>query len=169
VNPFQLKKMSHKVKSRRWSISAVPSSMAPPPETEFERGLRSFGILILKTVFMLVLFVFLTNLLKHREVFESLLFAVALAVGLTPEFLPVISAVPLTSLALPFLPMLPAQISIPTDHVDRTFTIKPRHWDISLIRKFMVFIGPLSSVFDFMTFYILLTVFQSSAELFHTG
>jgi len=85
------------------------------------------------------------------------------------------------SLFLPFLPMLPAQIilnnflydlaqiSIPTDHVDPTFTIKPRHWDISLIRNFMIFIGPLSSIFDFITFYILLIIFQSSAELFHTG
>jgi Mg2+-importing ATPase len=85
------------------------------------------------------------------------------------------------SLFLPFLPMTPvqillnnflydlAQISIPTDRVDETFTIKPRHWDISLIRNFMVFIGPLSSIFDFLTFFILLRLFRSSEPFFHTG
>lgn len=85
------------------------------------------------------------------------------------------------SLMLPFLPLLPAQIllnnflydlaqiSIPTDHVDDTFTIKPRHWDISLIRKFMLYIGPLSSIFDFITFAVLLTLCWSSVEFFRTG
>ncbi|MBS1972622.1 MAG: magnesium-translocating P-type ATPase [Bdellovibrionales bacterium] len=85
------------------------------------------------------------------------------------------------SVILPFLPMLPAQIilnnflydlaqiSIPTDRVDETFTIKPRRWDISLIRNFMLFIGPLSSIFDFITFFILLRILHASAELFHTA
>src|SRR4029077_10433079 len=69
---------------------------------------------------------------------------------------------------LPFLPMLPtqillnnflydlAQITIPTDNVDESYIIKPRRWDIRLIRNFMIFIGPISSVFDFLTFYVLL-------------
>ncbi|MGE4131978.1 MAG: magnesium-translocating P-type ATPase [Bdellovibrionales bacterium] len=74
--------------------------MAPPPETEFDRGARHFGLLILKTVFVLVIFVFLANAMVHRNLLESLLFAVALAVGLTPEFLPVISAVTLAKGAL---------------------------------------------------------------------
>ncbi|MGZ6480280.1 MAG: HAD-IC family P-type ATPase, partial [Bdellovibrionales bacterium] len=69
--------------------------MAPPPETEFDRGTRRFGLMILQTVFVLVIFVFLTNVMLHRELLESLLFAVALAVGLTPEFLPVITGVTL--------------------------------------------------------------------------
>src|SRR6516165_11765642 len=68
-------------------------------------------------------------------------------------------------LFLPFLPMLPAQVllnnflydlaqvTIPTDNVDPTFIHKPRRWDISLIRDFMVFIGPISSLYDFLTFY----------------
>jgi Mg2+-importing ATPase len=85
------------------------------------------------------------------------------------------------SILLPFLPMLPvqillnnflydlAQISIPADRVDPTYIVKPRHWDISLIRKFMLSIGPISSIFDFITFYLLLRMFDSSAELFHTG
>ena len=85
------------------------------------------------------------------------------------------------SLFLPFLPMLPtqilvnnmlydlAQITIPTDNVDETYLIKPQHWDIGLIRNFMVFIGPISSMFDFLTFYVMLHFFRTSEAQFHTG
>jgi Mg2+-importing ATPase len=66
-----------------------------PPETAFDRGVRQFGLFILQTVFFLVVFVFLVNAALHRDPFESLLFAVALAVGLTPEFLPMITTVTL--------------------------------------------------------------------------
>ncbi|MBI3605973.1 MAG: HAD-IC family P-type ATPase [Nitrospirae bacterium] len=322
-----------------------------PPETEFERGSRRFGFLIMQTVFFLVLFVFTVTAAFHRDPLESLLFAIALAVGLTPEFFPMITSVTLSrgavhmarlkvvvkhlasiqnlgsmdilcsdktgtltrgemSLAghldplgrmaeevyffaslnsvfetgikspldsailnyrrpdidgyqkideipfdfdrrrlsvvvekngerlliskgapegillerslrvlhqgimegrkafgnvvkyllmgtssnfgnmfsmagaflfLPFLPMLPmqillnnflydlAQLTIPTDHVDATFIHKPRRWDISLIRNFMLIIGPISSVYDFLTFFVLLKVFHASEALFHTG
>jgi len=67
----------------------------PPPETDFERGLRKFGLLITRTVFVLVLVLLAASLAMHRPAFESLLFAVALAVGLTPEFLPMITTVTL--------------------------------------------------------------------------
>jgi Mg2+-importing ATPase len=82
---------------------------------------------------------------------------------------------------LPFLPMLPSQIllnnllydtsqiAIPTDNVDPGFIKKPQHWDFSLIRNFMIFIGPISSIFDFLTFYIMLHVFHAGPVLFHTG
>jgi len=85
------------------------------------------------------------------------------------------------SLFLPFLPMLPtqillnnllydlAQLTIPTDNVDETYLEKPQRWDINLIRNFMVFIGPISSIFDFLTFYVLLHVFHASEAEFHTG
>jgi P-type Mg2+ transporter len=85
------------------------------------------------------------------------------------------------SLFLPFLPMLPvqvllnnffydlAQVTIPTDNVDPSFIHKPRRWDISLIRDFMLFIGPISSLFDFLTFAALLTWFRGSEAHFHTG
>ncbi len=85
------------------------------------------------------------------------------------------------SLFLPFLPMLPtqillnnllydlAQLTIPTDNVDETYLQKPQHWDIGLIRNFMLFIGPISSIFDFLTFYVLLHVFHTSEAQFHTG
>jgi Mg2+-importing ATPase len=69
--------------------------MERPPETEFERGIRRFAVLIMRTVVFLVLFVLLAGVLFHRPGFEMLLFAVALAVGLTPEFLPMITTVTL--------------------------------------------------------------------------
>ncbi len=69
-------------------------------ETEFETGLRKFGFLIMEVTFLLVLFVFFINALYKRGVLESLLFAVALAVGLTPELLPMIISLNLSRGAL---------------------------------------------------------------------
>jgi Mg2+-importing ATPase len=66
---------------------------ARPPETAFDRGLRAFGILIARTVAVLVVFVLVVNLIARRDPLESLLFSIALAVGLTPEFLPMILSV----------------------------------------------------------------------------
>jgi len=66
-----------------------------PQETEFEHGLRRFGMLITRTVFFLVLFILVVRVAMHRDAFESFVFAVALAVGLTPEFLPMITSVTL--------------------------------------------------------------------------
>jgi len=63
------------------------------PETEFERGLRRFGLLIMQVTFVLVIVVFFINAFFKRGVLESLLFAVALAVGLTPELLPMILSI----------------------------------------------------------------------------
>ncbi len=72
------------------------------------------------------------------------------------------------SLFLPFLPMLPtqillnnflydlAQVTIPTDNVDPAYTRRPQRWDISIIRNFMLLIGPISSIYDFLTFFVLL-------------
>lgn len=70
------------------------------PETEFERGLRRFGFLMMEVTLLLVLFVFFINAFYKRGVLESLLFAVALAVGLTPELLPMIMTVNLSKGAL---------------------------------------------------------------------
>lgn len=64
--------------------------------TEFEREIRDFSLLIIKITFFLVIFVFLVNVLFHRNVLESVLFSLALAVGLTPELLPLIITLNLT-------------------------------------------------------------------------
>ncbi len=100
------------------------------------------------------------------------------------------------SLFLPFLPMAPiqvlvnnllydfSQLGIPTDKVDEEYMEKPRRWNIDSIKKFMLFVGPTSSVFDYTTFFLMLYVFRcvtyndphaTSAmktyyeSLFHTG
>jgi len=87
------------------------------------------------------------------------------------------------SLFLPFLPMAPIQVltnnllydfsqtTIPTDNVDDEFLATPRRWDISNIFKFMIFIGPLSSIFDYLTYGMMLYVFDcwTNAALFQTG
>ncbi|MEM0066413.1 MAG: magnesium-translocating P-type ATPase [Sulfolobales archaeon] len=65
-------------------------------ETEFERSLRSFGYMVMQVTFLLVIFVFFINALYMRGIVDSLLFAVALAVGLTPELLPMIVAITLS-------------------------------------------------------------------------
>jgi len=62
-----------------------------------------------------------------------------------------------------------AQIAIPSDNVDRSYLIRPQRWDIRLIRDFMLFVGPVSSLFDFLTFYVLLHVLHADETLFHTG
>jgi P-type Mg2+ transporter len=68
-----------------------------PPETEFERGLRRFGFLIAQAVVLLVLGILLSGIVMHRDMLQTMLFAAALAVGLVPEFLPVITTVTLTA------------------------------------------------------------------------
>lgn len=85
------------------------------------------------------------------------------------------------SAVLPFLPMLPSQIllnnvlydisqlTIPTDNVDPEQVRAPSHWDIGLVRRFMMFFGPISSLFDFLTFALLLGVLHAGAELFHAA
>ncbi|MGN6811816.1 MAG: magnesium-translocating P-type ATPase [Thermomicrobiales bacterium] len=85
------------------------------------------------------------------------------------------------TLLLPFLPLLPtqillnnflydlAQVTIPTDAVDEQWIQQPRRWDIALIRRFMLGIGPLSSLYDFLTFFVLLRLFHASEPAFHTG
>jgi P-type Mg2+ transporter len=85
------------------------------------------------------------------------------------------------SVLLPFLPMLPtqvllnnllydlAQLTIPTDNVDPEIIQRPQRWDIRTIRNYMLLIGPISSLYDFLTFFVLLRVFHAREVLFHTG
>jgi Mg2+-importing ATPase len=86
---------------------------------------------------------------------------------------------------LPFLPMAPiqvltnnllydfSQVPIPTDNVDDDQVARPRPWNIEEIRRFILFIGPISSIFDYTTFFVMLWVFQcwdpSRASVFQTG
>jgi Mg2+-importing ATPase len=67
-----------------------------PPETEFERGVRRFGYLLSEVMLILVLIVFAVNVFFHKPVLDSLLFSIALAVGLTPQLLPAIISINLS-------------------------------------------------------------------------
>ena len=85
------------------------------------------------------------------------------------------------SLFLSYLPMLPTQIllnnllydvsemTIPTDNVDEELLARPSQWDLGLIRRFMAFFGPISSIYDFLTFAVMLWVFHAHATLFRSG
>jgi len=85
------------------------------------------------------------------------------------------------ALFLPFLPMLPIQVllnnllydlsetGVPFDNVDPEAVAAPVHWDIRLIERFMLVMGPISSLFDFLTFVALLALFNASEKLFQTG
>jgi Mg2+-importing ATPase len=86
---------------------------------------------------------------------------------------------------LPFLPMAPiqvltnnllydfSQVPIPTDNVDEEQVARPRPWNIGEIKRFILFIGPISSIFDYTTFFVMLYVFKcwnpSRASVFQTG
>ncbi len=84
---------------------------------------------------------------------------------------------------LPYLPMLPIQVltnnllydfsqtTIPTDHVDSDWLLKPRKWAIDELQRFILLIGPISSLFDYLTFFIMWFVFdcRHNPALFHTG
>ena len=84
-------------------------------------------------------------------------------------------------LFLPFLPMLPIQIllnnllydlsetTIPLDRVSDAMVAQPRRWNLDIVRKFMLLFGPISSIFDFVTFGLLLWVFHANEALFHTA
>jgi Mg2+-importing ATPase len=85
------------------------------------------------------------------------------------------------TLFLPFLPMLPLQIllnnlmydvseiTLPLDNVDAEDLASPKRWDMAFIRNFMLTIGPISSLFDLLTFYLLINLFNAHETLFRTG
>jgi Mg2+-importing ATPase len=85
------------------------------------------------------------------------------------------------SLFLPFLPMLPvqillnnllysfAQLALPADNVDQTYVLRPQRLRTSFVRNFMIAFGPVSSIFDFATFFVMLYVFKAGAPLFQTA
>ena len=86
-----------------------------------------------------------------------------------------------SSLFLPFLPATAPQLllnnllydasemAIPTDEVDEELLKRPAHWDMSYIRRFMLVFGPISSVFDFLTFAVMLWIFNATPQLFRAG
>lgn len=118
------------------------------------------------------------GVMEGRRVFANTIKYVQM--GTSSNFGNMFSAAGASAL-LTFLPMLPSQIllnnllydtsqlAIPTDNVDPEQLLKPSHWDIAAIRRFMLFFGPISSVFDFGTFAIMLWVFHAGESEFRAG
>lgn len=85
------------------------------------------------------------------------------------------------SIILPFLPLLPSQVllnnllydvsemTIPSDNVDEELLQRPSHWDMGLIKRFMLYFGPISSLGDFTIFFVLLELLHAGPALFRTG
>jgi Mg2+-importing ATPase len=122
------------------------------------------------------------GVVEGRETFGNIIKYIKMAVS--SNFGNVFSVLG-ASVLLPFLPMLPlqllvqnllydiSQIAIPFDKVDKDFILKPRKWDPSGIARFMFFVGPISSIFDYTTFAIMWFVFAANTvahqALFQTG
>lgn len=115
---------------------------------------------------------------EGRRVFSNTMKYILMATS--ADFGNLVSA-SLGSLILPFLPMLPTQVllqdllydtsqlAIPSDRVDREQVMKPSHWNMATIRRFMLIFGLASSIFDFATFALLLWVLKAGEAEFHTG
>ena len=119
---------------------------------------------------------------EGRKVFANILKYIRM--GASSNFGNMFSVVG-ASAFLPFLPMAPiqvltnnllydfSQVPIPTDAVDEEQVSRPRPWDIGEIKRFIFFIGPISSIFDYTTFFVMLWVFKcwdpSRAPVFQTG
>ena len=122
------------------------------------------------------------GVIEGRKVFGNIIKYIKMA--LSSNFGNMFSVVG-ASLLLPFLPMLPAQIliqnllydfsqlAIPFDNVDDDYLRKPRKWNATDLRSFMIYLGPISSIFDYATFAIMWFVFRANSEtsqaMFHTG
>jgi Mg2+-importing ATPase len=122
------------------------------------------------------------GVLEGRKVFANIIKYVRM--GASSNFGNMFSVLG-ASAFLPFVPMLPiqiltnnllydfSQVPIPTDNVDPEQIVKPRPWSMDEIRRFILFIGPISSIFDYTTYFVMLYVFHcwdpSRASLFQTG
>jgi Mg2+-importing ATPase len=114
------------------------------------------------------------GILEGRKVFSNVIKYIRM--GASSNFGNMFSVLG-ASYLLPFLPMQPiqilvnnllydfSQIGIPTDHVDEEQIARPRKWDITNIKWFMIFIGPISSIFDYATFAVMWFVFNGRAYL----
>ena len=119
-----------------------------------------------------------TGVAEGRRIFANTIKYVLM--GTSSNFGNMFSAAAASAL-LPFLPMLPSQIllnnllydssqlAIPTDRVDEEQLHAPSHWNVAFIRRFMLIFGPISSLFDFLTFGLMLGVLHANAIEFRTG
>lgn len=185
VNPQQklrviqtLQKMGHTVGFMGDGINDIPSLHAADVgisvNTAVDVAKSSAAIVLLRNGLDIIT----EGIIEGRRTFNNTIKYILM--GTSSNFGNMFSAAG-ASFFLPFLPMTPAQIlltnglydisqlSIPTDNVDQASLIKPRHWNITFIRNYMIFFGPISSVYDYITFGVMLFFFHASGALFQTG
>jgi P-type Mg2+ transporter len=145
-------------------------------DTAVDIAKESAGIILLEKN----LSVLNDGVLAGREVFGNIIKYIKM--GASSNFGNMFSVLG-ASIFLPFLPMLPIQVltnnllydfsqtAIPTDTVDEDYLARPRKWELGNITRFMIFIGPISSIFDYATFFTMLHVFHcwNNPALFQTG
>ncbi len=108
------------------------------------------------------------NTLKYIFVTTSASFGNMFSMAIVSLFLPFLPLLPIQILLNNFLSDLPS-LAIASDKVDKEFLQKPRRWDIRYIKRFMIIFGLQSSLFDFLTFGVLLYFFHAAPDTFRTG
>ncbi len=108
------------------------------------------------------------NILKYIQMEISSNFGNMVTIAIASFFLPFLPLLPVQILLNNFLYDL-SQMAIPSDNVDSNLIIKPKKWDISFIKRFMFLFGSVSSIFDFLTFFVLLGILHVTVAAFRTG
>ena len=189
VSPAHKQRIIHALQSRRHTVGFMGDGINDAPalraadvgvsvDTAVDIAKESADLILLEKN----LLVLEEGVLEGRKVFANILKYIGM--GASSSFGNMFSVLG-ASIFLPYLPMIPIQIltnnllydvsqtAIPTDHVDPEQIAAPRPWDIGSITRFILFIGPCSSIFDYTTFFMMLYVFNAwavdKAALFQTG
>jgi len=189
VSPAHKQRIIHALQSRKHTVGFMGDGINDAPalraadvgisvDTAVDIAKESADMILLEKS----LLVLEEGVLEGRKVFANILKYIGM--GASSSFGNMFSVLG-ASVFVPYLPMLPIQIltnnllydvsqtAIPTDEVDAEEIAKPRPWDMGSLAKFILFIGPCSSVFDYTTFLMMLFVFKAwpveKAPLFQTG
>ena len=189
VSPADKQRVIHALQRRRHTVGFMGDGINDAPalraadvgvsvDTAVDIAKESADLILLEKS----LLVLEEGVLEGRKVFANILKYIGM--GASSSFGNMFSVLG-ASIFVPYLPMTPIQIltnnllydvsqtAIPTDEVDPEQIAKPRPWDMGSIARFILFIGPCSSIFDYTTFLIMLYVFNAwaldKAALFQTG
>ncbi len=189
MTPAHKQRVIHALKDRRHAVGFLGDGINDSPalraadvgisvDTGVDIAKEAADIILLEKSLMVVS----DGVIEGRKVFCNILKYVRM--GASSNFGNMFSVLGV-SLFLPFLPMAPlqiltnnllydfSQVPIPTDHVDAELVAVPRPWSMHEITRFILFIGPCSSIFDYTTYLMMLFVFNcwdpSQASLFQTG
>ncbi|MFA5840760.1 MAG: magnesium-translocating P-type ATPase [Candidatus Paceibacterota bacterium] len=158
------------------SLSLIAADIGISVDTAADIAKESSDLILLEKS----LLVLKDGIIEGRRIFDNIIKYIKMAAS--SNFGNMFSVVG-GSIFLPFLPMLPIQIltnnmlydfsqmTIPTDNVDEDHLLKPKKWNFKNIKRFILFFGPISSLFDYATFFVMLYVFNAwtNPDLFHTG